>query len=349
MATEIVRNRRSPMVFRTVNKPTVTSMELQLKIWTGEKTDGATQPILYKLQKHTINGFCKIDVAPIVKDYIDISIADANQWFWLEIKRIRHRAPAAPEFIYTYLISKGYTYFEDGGNKVYTPNFLTDSPMIYLPEGKDLEVSVNKMISNDYTNNVEIRFITNVGEVPFELITDNTTNDKIKVAKITTTDIFEGVLINQNVANIVLAKIPITTIPCSKYTPVRLTFVNRYGVKEIFWFNGKNSESANIKGSTFERDITVEGEYLIENDPMPAFNVNGKRSIKVATGFMIEGMAEVIKQIMLSEQCWLGESGHEVAVHPTARNYTKKTVANDRLINYSMTFEYSADIITYIG
>ncbi len=66
------------------------------------------------------------------------------------------------------------------------------------------------------------------------------------------------------------------------------------------------------------------------------------------TGYVDEGQFEPIKQIMLSELMW-AEIG--VAVYPInviTSSLEKKTRTNDRLVNYSLDFEFAYDMINNV-
>ena len=63
------------------------------------------------------------------------------------------------------------------------------------------------------------------------------------------------------------------------------------------------------------------------------------------TGFIDEGMNEVMKQLMLSEQVWMhmGTEYHPIDI--VTNSLTLKTKVNDKLINYTIDVEHAHEHI----
>ena len=129
-----------------------------------------------------------------------------------------------------------------------------------------------------------------------------------------------------------------------KYTPVTIDFVNRYGAwqREIFFkasndsFAVENTEYNLLQSNAFNYN-TLEGQRK-------TFNTNGKKSIKVNTGWVDESWKDVLKQIMLSERILIN-------LYPAKIN-TKSTELfksiNTHMINYQLDFEYAYDTINSV-
>ena len=77
---------------------------------------------------------------------------------------------------------------------------------------------------------------------------------------------------------------------------------------------------------------------------MKSFNVNGKDSIKLNTGWVNESYSEVIKQLMLSETIRIDD----VPVNITSKSSPMKKGINDKNINYEVSFMYAFDSINNI-
>ena len=82
---------------------------------------------------------------------------------------------------------------------------------------------------------------------------------------------------------------------------------------------------------------TLEGQRKV-------FNANGKKSIKVNTGWVTEAWNEILKQIMLSERILIDNK--------PAKINTKSTELfkhiNTKQINYSLEFEFAYDVINSV-
>jgi len=82
------------------------------------------------------------------------------------------------------------------------------------------------------------------------------------------------------------------------------------------------------------------------------FNVIGKESITLSSGFLSEEYNEVFKQMMLSEKVWVTnvKEGVEqvLPINVTTSDMTYKTSLNDKLVEYTIEFENSYDTINNI-
>jgi hypothetical protein len=77
-------------------------------------------------------------------------------------------------------------------------------------------------------------------------------------------------------------------------------------------------------------------------------NVLANEDITMNTGFVDEGMNEVIKELLLSEQIWANIDNRIYPVNVTESNHTYKTSVNDKLVNYTIKFEYAFHLINNI-
>ena len=84
----------------------------------------------------------------------------------------------------------------------------------------------------------------------------------------------------------------------------------------------------------------------------------GKESIALNTNYLSEEYNEVIKQLMMSEQVWLTRLDNPapdsnnletvLAVIPKTQSVTYKTSLNDRLVQYTVDFDYAFDKINTV-
>ena len=69
------------------------------------------------------------------------------------------------------------------------------------------------------------------------------------------------------------------------------------------------------------------------------------------TGYISEEYNEVIRQLLLSEQVWMTKLTDEELVLPlnvVSNSLTYKTSVNDKLVDYTLDFEYAYDKINNI-
>lgn len=117
----------------------------------------------------------------------------------------------------------------------------------------------------------------------------------------------------------------------TKYTPMLVQFINRFGGWEnIYCFKAKE-DSIQVKATEFKTNF---GESKV-------FNKNGERAIRVNTGWVNEDMKILIEQLYLSETIFLDG----VSVSLKNKTTVLKKEIKERNINYTFEFDYNYSII----
>ena len=133
-----------------------------------------------------------------------------------------------------------------------------------------------------------------------------------------------------------------------KYAPVRIDFVNRYGAWQTEFFFKASNDTFSVENTEYNLLQTDSYNYNTYEGQRKVFNANGKKSIKVNTGWVDESWNEVLKQIMLSERILIGGS----QFYKPAKINTKSTELfkhiNTKQINYSLEFEFTYDVINSV-
>ena len=84
---------------------------------------------------------------------------------------------------------------------------------------------------------------------------------------------------------------------------------------------------------------------------MSHFNVNGKEKIVLNSGFVEEEMNEAFRQLLLSEEVTLYDykenKTYNVNLGTSELQY--KQHINDKLINYTIEFEFAHEVINNVG
>ena len=125
-----------------------------------------------------------------------------------------------------------------------------------------------------------------------------------------------------------------------KYTPVLCDFVNRYGGWQTITFFKAQTNNISAKGTDYK--LTQSSiNYNTAIGQFKTFNINGKQTVKLNTGFVDENYSELITDLLLSETVLL--DGKPVTVKTQGSDL--KTSLKDKLINYEMEFEYAYNLI----
>lgn len=130
-----------------------------------------------------------------------------------------------------------------------------------------------------------------------------------------------------------------------KYDVVNCVFINKYGLPQSLFFNKAQKRSDEIESSEYRGLISEFGVYNTTAHLYSTFNSNGRTKVSCNTDYLNESENETFRQLMLSEQVWLIESGIINPVSLDKKTIEYKTSLVDKLIQYSVDFKYAFDII----
>lgn len=284
-----------------------------------------------------------------------------------------------------FIATDGYGYFEEGINPDFDEGLMMSEGTIYRVNDR----SVNIPVSTETTNSVS--FLLN-GETVYSKLIDyadpanpttsetiqyvasdsNSEADSYKERVLEAGGTFEynslleafeesfdigavdEVYINYTNDTETKTKIlKVKTFDCSKYEPIRVTFVNKYGALQDLYFTRRSNESINIESSDYKASVLDFGNFSYDTSEhqMRTLNLMGKESITLNTDYIDESCNEHIKQLMLSEQVWMTRLTDEEKIVPLkvkTQSLQMKKRVNDKLIQYTMEFDVAADKINNI-
>lgn len=143
--------------------------------------------------------------------------------------------------------------------------------------------------------------------------------------------------------------ITIKRFPCSRYDAIKCVFVNKFGVPQELYFFGKTIESTSSQREQYKANIVgTNGASNVYAHQNQSFDVNSITNYTLNTGYVDESYTEHIRELMLSENVWLEIDGVVRPVTPTSSDVTFRTSLNDKLIEYTVNFEQSNDLISSV-
>ena len=77
-------------------------------------------------------------------------------------------------------------------------------------------------------------------------------------------------------------------------------------------------------------------------------NVNAQTSLTMNTGFVKEDMNQTIEELFYSENVYIRYENKTLAVIPKSKSLQYKTSLNDKLINYTVEFDFAFDRINNV-
>jgi len=138
-----------------------------------------------------------------------------------------------------------------------------------------------------------------------------------------------------------------------KYTPNKISFLNQYGVVQDLWFFKRRNDSVNVANSQYlENTLTASLSSGVNYSLNSAVNIphshTATKSIQMNTGFVDESYNNVIQELMLSQRVWIHEDSNVYPVLPKTKQLNYKTSLNDKLINFTLDFDYAFNEINLV-
>lgn len=231
-----------------------------------------------------------------------------------------------------YIATNGYGYYTDGQNYQPTKKILL-SHQEYKADERGYFIVPIRVESGDLNPTVDGVAVT--------LGFSDTYQNYVKYIVIPMADysgnievVFEGESIN------------IELIEECKYPVKEIQFLNRFGVLETIHFYKASKESFSIESEKFKNNyVTGATSYDTQVHQLKKYNVKGNKSINIETGFLNQNYNETMKELMLSELVWLDG----VPINVKSNSLEFKTRIVDKLITYSIDFEYAFDEINNIS
>jgi len=275
----------------------------------------------------------------------------------------------------------GYSYFEEGRiNSFDNKNLLITNREVFALDDNVYRIPV--YIGTD----VNIAFIRDGEIVGTYVNTDNSLNTTDQVSHITLNGTSEYDSFRARVANNYLGVfednkcisqylntlsigkvdtihigntdgtldiIKVKTIDECRYEPKKITFVNKFGVLQDMYFFKKMVEQMTTKRESYKANtLTNSNQYDTTVHTKRDFNITANESMTLSSGFLSESYNEVFKQLMLSEKVWItnltNTDEQVLPINIKTSDITYKTSLNDKLVEYTIEFENSYNVLNDI-
>ena len=368
---------RSPFFIRTPQQTSSSLSYFQINITVFGGLSSSTEICddlyaTYSLQKKPLGteNSVSFDISEIVNDHIEQiftgTYAAAKSSIWVTVATSARQSDGTvigSVTTNTYLAQEGFNKFKEGVNYTTEPIAMLSSTYIQNHKGSTITIPVNA----ERVTQVEWRNGTSVRET--DTFTDNgNQNQKIQFALFTAGTFLDNALITYDSGS--TTTITLEQVEECKYPVNKITFVNRWGALQDLFFFKKSTESLdatreNFNASIFEaRAVQLDppetpgdacqesltfNTYSTTAHAKKTFNANATESIVLNTGFVNELMNPYFEELMVSEYIWLTDSSANIfPVNLKESSFAKKTGLNDRLINYTMSFEKSFSLVNNI-
>ena len=384
----IIINTRSPFYLRSSASGMASGkIEIYIYEGTYQSSPSSSD-LKYTITKSTLGTeeYVVYEVSELIRDYIDVKYDGEYDSYcvWVRASLTRYNSSGASigGVFLDYIATDGYGYFEEGVNPEPSRSLLQSNKIMYRPE----DGNINIPIFAEDTNSVA--YYNNGTLVRSQTITDNdNTNQKIQYISVSGNsdnatyeervleddgtlessrclEQFLSYLDISKVDEIVVGYdtdagsaahiIKVRNLDCSIYDPIRVTFVNKYGALQDLWFDKKSINSIEVQSNDYKAsvmDFSSTPTYDTSAHQTRVLDLVAKESITKKTGYIDESFNEVFRQLMLSEQVWmtrLTDTEEVLPLRPRTQSLQFKTRTNDKLVNYTVEFDFAFDKINTI-
>ena len=373
---------RSPFFIRTPQQTSsdLNYFQINITVFGGLSTSTEICDDLYatySLQKKPLGAENSVsfDISEIVNDHLEqvftgtYSASSAKSSIWVTVATSARESDGTAigsVTSNTYLAQEGFNKFKEGVNYTAEPIAMLTGTHFEYHKGSTLTIPINvERVS-------QVEYIAANGiTVGTDTFTDNgNQNQKIQYAQFASTSVKDVARVKLTYDTTSFTTIYTTEIEECKYPVNKITFVNRWGAMQDLFFFKKSTESLdatreNFNASIFEaRAVQLDppeeagqacqesltfNTYSTTAHAKKTFNANATESIVLNTGFVNELINPYFEELMVSEYIWLTDSSANIfPVNLKESSFAKKTSLNDRLINYTMSFEKSFALVNNI-
>jgi len=335
--------------------------EYKIYVWSGTTTiPGTPIATIQRLPDVFAGNRSFIDISKIVTQYISdewFTIGAASnigtgsvycavkiQGFWYVAGVLTNDAQVTSNVI---LAVKGYEYTVEGFNQSTSKRILTSRTVVYLTE----ETFADYL----WYDATKITTIT-IGATtitPTAVTNSSTYIQSIELKnKLTAAGLWGtncNIVFNYSGGSETIA----VQFDCvNRFGCQTLFYKNRYGVIEALSMNALSKVSLTTSSENYYKGVYAQANmadawsYGVKIKSL--YNVQGIYKQLSNTNWIDESYVEIIQQIMLSTLCYTVYENQILSCQVTDTAIEKKTYKNDRLIMYTMNFEFAQPLINSI-
>ena len=376
-------NTRSPY-WVSVDNTELSYAILKLYVYTGNSSNVPSEPN-YTIRKSVLSGQDTIffEVSELIRDELDVVFnGDYNgQAVWVKIDTLGYDSSndEVENDSETIISFDGYSYFEEQGADE-SNIMITNRELFVLEDNtfrvpiytglnaptvvfyKDGEIIASETFGYDQDSSNQIKYVSIYGDDvnwdTFEerVLEDGGVDFESSVClqsffnnySIGAVDKIEVSASGQKIETI-----KVNVLEECKYEPKKVTFINKFGALQDMYFFKKAVEMMTIEKESYKSNILNSNfEYSRSSHVNRDFNIIGKESVTLSSGFLSEEYNEVFKQMMLSEKVWVTNVTEGVEqvlpINVKTSDITYKTSLNDKLVEYTIEFDKAYDTINNI-
>lgn len=376
-------NVRSPyfIYFKDIN---LTSATLEIRIYDGAAETSWQGSPQYTLTSTAVGERITFEIAELIKDYIPAEFngtypnllagGNDNTTIYVDYRITKYisnvaQTPDAP--VLGLRAFYGYGYFENGSNPQFLQGYLQSNTTILKSDDDSLKVPI------DNENTTSVAFL-NKGEQIYVWTptAGSKIQDQIQYVSTASADVDDyrdrvetsgGIYednpciqeflrnetiypVDEVIINAVegVTVLRVENISECKYTPYKLTFINKFGAYQDLWMFKNSKLAMNTNEEMYKSNIVSNGTYNTYDPQKKLLTKNGNQTLTLNSGYYPESYNEVFRQLFLSEKVWIKYNEQTLGVNIESKNINYKTSVTDGVINYTIDFSFAFDTINNI-
>ena len=374
-------NVRSPY-FVNIATTNLTTAKIEIEIYTGVANASWQSTPQYTLTSTAINAQINFEIAELIKDYIpaefdgtypDTNLADDYTTMYVDYRITEYISTVAQTPVDTLGVRAfyGYGFFEDGANPQLLQGYLQSNTTILKSDDDALRIPVDNENTTSvafFYQNEQIHTWTPTAGLKIQdqiayVSTASADVDNYRERVIASGGTFEDnpclqdflrnetiypvdkVIINAVEGVTVLR---IENIEECKYTPYKLTFINKFGAYQDIWFFKNSKLAMTTTEERYKSNILTNGTYNTYDAQIKLITKNGNQTLTLNSGYYPESNNEIFRQLFLSEKVWIEYKTKTLGVTIQTKNINYKTSLTDSLINYTIDVSFAFDTINNI-
>jgi len=352
----------SANVFDGAEVVEVTKAKFDIYIYEGvlDTSKPSTPTYTYeKKPRYSGDANIYIDISRQISDYIDNKYNGTLQTdcVFVEVETTSTYSGGTLTDNKKFLALNGYNLHSQNVNHIPTENVLISNSTISVLSGQDINVPI--YLGNPFNQYLVVLYdvidgvLNELDRVTIDSQEIVNTNDIVTFANFT--NVLSGKLVRIffqqteggffDISN----NIDVEVVTECIYDPVKITFVNRFGVLQDFYAYKVSKETIKATNDSYNRSILQEdligGLPVLSYQPTEhrtrEYNRQATRSIELNTGYIAEDNNVIIEEMLTSEYIWLTVDGVIIPANLSTKSVQLLTKTNDQLIKYKLNFDYS--------
>ena len=278
--------------------------------------------------EYNISEFAREYVIPLSSAKVTAPAEEnVKTWCYLEVVRYKLVGTTYSEIdTLNFICLNGFTSYLDGLNK------STIAQQVLLANS-----NIKRLQSTDNAHYVNIWL-----EAGSYRLSRNSVNSDFTV---TTEGIWKLPLLSGTNVISVVSGATIATIKAVNecdpiYTPLELSFINRYGGWDFITLFKAKTNSFSSTSTDFNL-LPSQSDYDIKEGQKRKFNFNLTQKVKCNTGFVPENYSDLLQDMLVSDVLLLDEK----PVTLLTTSFEEKTTLKDNNINYELEFQYNYNLM----